>query len=172
MWESSWIYHLMTVVICRWLWCWWWWPQFTPLATFPSTLSGWVSVSVSTVEYQSQHLWLISWIVSASEAVPVLLPISLIAIPNGLNVVSFVVLLFYQLVLSSTLTLPNCTFGYIHTVFVWWVPFTFSHSYMIFLIEEKEKTSYMKLSFWCFVQACLLAHILEPFDILLNECQG
>ena len=51
------------------------------------------------------------------------------ALPSGLNVISFVVLLFYQLVLSSTLTLPNSTFGYIHTVFVWWAPF--SHSYTI-----------------------------------------
>ena len=57
------------------------------------------------------------------------LPISSLTLPNSLKVVSFVVHLFYQLVLSSTLTLPNSTFGYIHTVFVWWAPF--SHSYTI-----------------------------------------
>ena len=57
------------------------------------------------------------------------MPISSITLPNSLKVVSFVVHLFYQLVLSSTLTLPNSTFGYIHTVFVWWAPF--SHSYTI-----------------------------------------
>ena len=37
----------------------------------------------------------------------------------------------FQLVLSSTLTLPNSTFGYIHTVFVWWaassICWTFKH---------------------------------------------
>ena len=65
------------------------------------------------------------------------MPISSITLPNSLKAVSFVVLLFYQLVLSSTLTLPNSTFGYIHTVFVWWAPF--SHSYT-FWTKRKHLT--------------------------------